>query len=263
MQKETTWEDFPAYQNRLKDIPNILDDSSANGPGLAIGKKVKDWKPPQGVLKEPMIGFSCRVERLLPEHNLDLWEAFSLDKTGKDWVYTLRGPFKDFAAFDEEFKSLAGQSDPMFMTVVDLKTGKAVGCLGFMSIKPKYGSIELGGLYFSRKMQRTTISSETMIMMIRQCFNLGFRRVEWKTNKFHYKSNAAAKRYGFSFEGIFRNHMILNGHSRDTAWFSITNDEWPQLNEVYRKWLEIVESGQHQSLSKMVDEMKSKEPNNL
>ena len=258
--KEKIWEDFPAYQNRLKDLPNILEDFSTNGLGLPIGIIVNDWKPPQVALKEKMIGFSCRIELLSANHNLDLWEAFSLDKEGKDWVYTFRAPYKNFATFDEEFKSLAGKSDPIFLAIIDLKTGKAVGCAAFMSINPEYGSIELGCLYFSRKMQRTTISSETIIMMMQQVFKLGYRRVEWKTNKFNLASIAAAKRYGFSFEGIFRNHMILHGHNHDSAWFSITDDEWPQLNDVYSKWLKIVENGQHQSLSKMVDEMKSTEP---
>ena len=98
--------------------------------------------------------------------------------------------------------------------------------------------------------------------MMQHVVELGFRRVEWKTNKFNLDSIAAAKRYGFAFEGILWNHMILKGHSRDTAWFSITNDEWLHLNVVYKKWLKIVENGQHQSLSKMVEDMKSSQSNN-
>jgi RimJ/RimL family protein N-acetyltransferase len=250
-------EDFPAHQNRPKDSSNISEDSFNNDLGLPIGLKVNDWIPPKPVLNDPMVGTSCRVEPLSAEHNLDLWEAFSLDKDGKDWTFTLRGPYKNFATFDEEFKSLAGKLDPLFMAIIDLETGKAVGCAAFMNINPGYGSIELGCISFSRKMQRTTISTETIIIMMRHVFALGFRRLEWKTVSLNHASIAAAKRYGFSFEGIFHNQMVFKGFSRDIAWFSITDDEWPQLNVVYTKWLKLVENGQHQSLSTMVVEIKS------
>jgi len=258
-QHEQVWKEFPSYQNRLKDYPIIHEDVHTNELGLPVSKPVLNWKAPQELPLRSMIGKSCMLELLAPKHSADLWEAFSHDKEGRNWTYMPYGPFLDTKSFEEWLQSLTGKKDPITHVVIDLKTGKAVGLAAFIYINPDFGTIEIGHVNFSPVMQRSTISSEAIILMARKAFELGYRRLEWVCHTLNSQSVAAAKRYGFCYEGVFRNYLVAKGHNRDIAWFSITEEEWPKLDIVFTKWLSLAHNNEHQSLSKMVEEVKAKD----
>ncbi len=255
---EQIWNEFPRYQNRLKDYPIINEDVFTNELGLPVSKPVLNWKPPQELPTQTMIGKSCMLELLAPKHTGDLWEAFSHDKEERNWTYMPYGPFQDLDQFEEWLLSMTGKKDPITHVVVDVKTGKAVGLAAFMHINPGFGTIEIGHVNFSPLMQRSTISSEAIILMARKAFEMGYRRLEWTCHTLNSNAVAAAKRYGFCYEGVFRNYTVTKGHNQDLAWFTITEEEFPELDIIFTKWLSLALNNEHQSLSKMVEELKAK-----
>ena len=257
-QHENIWKYFPRHQNRLKDFPIVLEDIYTNKVGLPVSKPFPDWTAPQELPTKPMIGVSCRLELLGPEHSLDLWEAFSHDTEGRNWTYMSYGPFLDIKSLEEWLQSLTGKQDPITHAVVDLQIGKAVGLAAFLHINPDFGAIEIGHVNFSPLMQRSINSSEAIILMVRKAFELGYRRLEWVCHTLNSPAATAAKRYGFCYEGVFRNYNVTKGHNQDIAWFSITEEEWPELDAVFTKWLSLAHSNEYQSLSKMVEELKAK-----
>jgi RimJ/RimL family protein N-acetyltransferase len=129
-------------------------------------------------------------------------------------------------------------SDPAYVAIVDRVSGKALGQQGWMRIRPEHGSIEIGGVYWGLPMARTRLATEALYLFARHAFDdLGYRRFEWKCNDRNEPSKAAATRFGFTFEGVFRQDMIMKGENRDTAWFSILDGEWPALRAEYERWL--------------------------
>ena len=129
--------------------------------------------------------------------------------------------------------------DPLFHAIVDAETGKAVGIAGYLRIDPGNGVIEVGHLHYSPRLQQTRAATEAMYLLMRRAFDeLGYRRYEWKCDSLNAPSRAAALRLGFTFEGIFRKAIVYKGRSRDTAWFSIVDDEWPQVKAGFERWLD-------------------------
>src|SRR5262249_19481041 len=153
-----------------------------------------------------------------------------------DWMWD--GPFPERASFDEQLAAKARSEDPLFSAYIDNATGRAVGLGSFMRIEVKNRVIEVGSLMFGRAMQRTRVSTEAMYLMAKYAFeDLGYRRYEWKCNVLNEPSKATAKRLGFTFEGIFRQHMIVKGKNRDTAWFAMLDREWPARKAEFERWL--------------------------
>ena len=179
------------------------------------------------------------VELLDPErHADDLFAAASEDPDGRNWAYMPYGPFADKAAHRSWVEDMYAGEDPFLHAVIDNATGKAVGTLSFMRIQPAIGVIEIGHIVFSPRIQRTPGATETIWLMLTRAFDeLGYRRCEWKCDSLNAPSRAAARRFGFRFEGIFRQATIYKGRNRDTAWFSIIDKEWPHLAPIYRQWL--------------------------
>ena len=131
-----------------------------------------------------------------------------------------------------------GRDRPSYVAVIDKASGKAVGQQGWMRIRPEHGSIEIGGIYWGLPMARTPLATEALFLFARHAFDdLGYRRFEWKCNNRNEPSKAAARRFGFQYEGLFRQDMIIKGESRDTAWFSIIDSEWPAMRAEYERWL--------------------------
>jgi len=126
---------------------------------------------------------------------------------------------------------------PRFYAIIDNQTNKAIGISSHLRVDPKASSIEIGWLTFSPLMQRKPIATEAMYLMMKNAFDLGYRRLEWKCNALNAPSIRAAARLGLSFEGVFRQATIVKGHSRDTAWFSILDSEWPQARSAIETWL--------------------------
>jgi RimJ/RimL family protein N-acetyltransferase len=154
------------------------------------------------------------------------------------WTYiSTSGPFADDREFDAWLAARETQADPYFYTILD-RSGRAVGISTLMSIRAAMRVIEVGHIVYSQALQRTPLATETQYLLARYAFDtLGYRRYEWKCDSLNAASRRAALRYGFSFEGIFRQHMITKGHNRDTAYFSMLDGEWPARKHNFERWL--------------------------
>jgi RimJ/RimL family protein N-acetyltransferase len=186
-----------------------------------------------------MEGRFCRLEALDPaRHARDLFAANQRDAEGRNWTYLFVGPFADFESYRAWLEQVAEADDPLFHTIIDLKTEKAVGVATFMRVDRANGVIEVGNINYSPLLQRTPAATEAMFLMMARVFDeLGYRRYEWKCDSLNAPSRAAALRLGFQFEGIFRQAVIYKGRNRDTAWFSMIDGEWPALKRAYEQWL--------------------------
>lgn len=213
-------------------------------PGLSdlwpVGEALPGWTPRPRPPETVMAGRLVRIERLDPaRHGGDLFDAWSLDGDGRMWTYLGVGPFADQAACQAWLERIAPEPDPMFHAFIDLASGRAVGIGSYMRIDPPNGVIEVGWLTYSPLMQRTAVSTEVMYLMMARAFDeLGYRRYEWKCNALNAPSRHAALRLGFTFEGVFRQHMIVKGRNRDTAWYSMLDTEWPKRKETFERWLD-------------------------
>ena len=155
------------------------------------------------------------------------------------WMYMGDGPFGSRAEFDESLQRKADSEDPLFFAILDNSTEEAVGYASFLRIEPPHRVIEVGNIVYTPQFQRTTGATEAMYLMARYVFeDLGYRRYEWKCNSLNAPSRRAALRFGFTFEGIFRQHMIVKGRNRDTAWFSMLDIEWPARRALFQRWLD-------------------------
>lgn len=171
------------------------------------------------------------------------------------WTYLPYGPFDTCEAY-QTWATTASQSvDPLFYAIIAGNSQQAVGVASYLRIDPAVGSIEVGHLAYSPQLQRTPAATEAMFLLMRQAFELGYRRYEWKCDALNAPSRAAAERLGFAFEGIFRQATIYKQRSRDTAWYSIIDSEWPALRSLFETWLAPgnfdAEGNQRQSLSEL------------
>ena len=185
-----------------------------------------------------MVGRTCRVEPLDPTvHGAQLYAANALDGDGRNWTYLSYGPFATLDDYMSWLKGVTSAADPMFHAVVDLETNEAVGVASYLRIDPVAGSIEVGHINYSPKLQRTVAATEAMYLMMKRAFELGYRRYECKCNALNAASRAAAQRLGFSYEGVFRQARVDKGRNRDTAWYAMIDKEWPGLDRAFRQWL--------------------------
>ena len=213
-------------------------EESFNELGQRIGKPLPGWQQPACPQATPMDGHYGRLDPLVPEkHCASLFEGVRLDEEGRDWTYLSSGPFRDEAHFLDFLKNLATR-DNWIPFVVSTAADGAKGIACYLRIDPPNGSIEVGGLVYTKPLKRTTAATEAMFLMMERAFDLGYRRYEWKCDTLNARSRAAAERLGFRFEGIFRNARVYNGRSRDTAWYSITDSEWPDIRNAILSWLD-------------------------
>jgi RimJ/RimL family protein N-acetyltransferase len=209
-----------------------------NALGQPIGAALPGWKRPLRPPRAPMLGRFCRVEPLEPARHLDdLFAANALDTDGAGWTYLPYGPFPTPTAYREWMDATCLGDDPQFHAIVDLATGRAVGVASYLRITPAEGYIEIGHLRYSPLLQRTPAATEAMYLMMKRVFELGYRRYEWKCDALNAPSRAAAERLGFVFEGVFRQATVYKGRSRDTAWLSVLDGEWPALERAFVRWL--------------------------
>ncbi len=214
--------------------------SEVNHLGQPIGLPVAGWTPRPMPPLTPMRGRFCRVEPLdAGRHAAELFAANSEDRDGRMWTYLPWGPY---AGFDEYRAAIeAGLRREAYITyaVIDAANGKAVGVASYLNINLSAGSIEVGGIAYAPALQKKPAGTEAMFLMMRRVFDeLGYRRYEWKCNALNARSRAAALRYGFRFEGIFRQADVVKGRNRDTAWLSITDGEWPAIKAAFERWLD-------------------------
>src|SRR5206468_942440 len=184
-------------------------------------------------------GRDVRIEPLDPlRHGDSLFESTARPEHDALWTYMFDGPFADRAAFDESLARLAASADPLYSAIVDRASSRAAGRAALMRIEPAHRVIEVGSIVYSPRLQRTRGATEAMYLLARYVFDvLGYRRYEWKCNALNAGSRSAALRLGFTFEGIFRQHLIIKGRSRDTAWFSMLDSEWPERKSRFERWL--------------------------
>ena len=173
------------------------------------------------------------------EHAKALYEGSNGDAAREAaWAYLFDGPYASLDEFRANLEAKARSTDPLFFTVIDKASGKAVGYQTFLRIDPPNRVIEVGNILYTPAMQRTAGATEAQYLFAKSVFDeLGYRRYEWKCNAFNAPSRRAAERFGFTFEGIFRQHMIVTGRSRDTAWFAMLDSEWPARKAAYERWL--------------------------
>jgi RimJ/RimL family protein N-acetyltransferase len=227
----------------------------ANHLGQPIGFPILGWTSRQAPPRTPLAGRFCRVEPLDAErHARDLHAANSEDREDRMWTYLPWGTYADFGAYLAAVEAFLHRDNFITYAILAADTGKAVGLASYLNINLSAGSIEVGGITYSPALQRKPAGTEAMFLMMRRVFDeLGYRRYEWKCNALNAPSRAAAQRYGFRFEGIFRQAEIVKGRNRDTAWFSIIDSEWPAIKAAFERWLDPAnfdsDGGQRESLS--------------
>lgn len=180
------------------------------------------------------------LEPLDPDrHSESLYAAsHENDEARRVWTYLPDGPFEDFVSFQQWAKRKEVESDRLFFAFRDKHTERLGGMATYLDIRPGMGSIEMGYIWFAPFLQRTRQATEALFLMLRYAFDeLKYRRMQWRCNALNEKSRAAALRLGFTFEGIFYQHMVVKGHNRDTAWYSILDYEWPRIRTNFELWL--------------------------
>lgn len=170
-------------------------------------------------------------------HGEALWEA--ANSHDEVWMWLFDGPYAAEADFFRAVGEKQAATAAVFLAIVPVASGKAAGWASFMRAEPAHGVVEVGNILLTPALQRTTAATEAMYLMARHVFeSLGYRRYEWKCNAENLPSRRAAARLGFTFEGIFRQHMVAKGRNRDTAWFSMLDSEWPARKQAFEKWLD-------------------------
>ena len=208
-----------------------------NAFGQPIGEPVDGWHPPPAPARITLQGRWCRVEPLeVSRHGHALFDSNAAGD-GRNWTYLFAEPPASREAYLEYLQSSFSGDDPLAYAIVDQATGVAVGLATYLRIVPSLGNIEVGHINFSPALQRTPLATEAMYLMAKYVFDLGYRRYEWKCDSLNAPSRAAAMRFGFSYEGLFRQAVVYKGRNRDTAWYAMIDRDWPALQAAYSAWL--------------------------
>ena len=228
---------------------------------------VVEWVPARVPGRAPIAGQTVRLDPLDPAaHARSLFASSHGQETDPDlWQYMAVGPFAMLEEFARWLEICAASSDPLFFTVVDEHTGHPSGMASYLRITPAHGVIEIGNIWFSAALQRTRQATEAIFLLARHAFDdLGCRRLEWKCDALNARSRRAAERFGFRYEGLFRQHMVVKGRNRDTAWFALTDRDWPAVRSAFEQWLvpENFDAGgqQRQSLAAVRAVAQAEEP---
>ena len=207
--------------------------------GQPIGDPLPGWAARQRPTRQPLQGQIVRVEGLDPaKHASDLHAANVAGDDGRGWTYMAYGPFGTLQDYLKWAEPAAESIDPLYYAIVNKATAQAIGIASFLRIDPNNGVIEVGNIKYSPLLQRTAAATEAMYLMMRYVFDdLGYRRYEWKCDSHNGPSRSAAARLGYSYEGTFRQAVVYKGRNRDTAWFAMTDKDWPALKQAYEAWL--------------------------
>lgn len=205
-----------------------------NEHGQPIGEPLDDWAPPGRPGGSDLVGRTVTVTRLDPtSHAVPLFEVLG-SAPDSTWTYMTFGPF---SAVDDLESTLIGLSTPEFVPYAIVVDGRPLGFATYLRMQPADGVIEIGAITLAPELQKSTGATEALYMMIDHVFALGYRRVEWKCDDLNAPSRSAALRLGFTYEGTFRQATHYKGRNRDTAWYSITDREWPRLRSAFLAWL--------------------------
>ncbi|HRW05615.1 MAG TPA: GNAT family protein [Caldilineaceae bacterium] len=203
-----------------------------------VGFPLPGWTPPPLPPRTPLAGRYCRVEALAADqHASALYTANAAD-SGRMWTYLPYGPFAGYGDYKEWLDSIETSTDPLFYVITEQATGQAGGIASYLRIDQKNGVIEVGHIAYAPRLRRTPAATEAMFLLMERVFKLGYRRYEWKCDALNAPSRAAAQRLGFSYEGTFRQAVIYKGRNRDTAWYAMTDQDWPAIRDAFVQWLE-------------------------
>ncbi|WP_137124819.1 GNAT family N-acetyltransferase [Roseomonas sp. HF4] len=221
----------------MTDLPEGVPFDPATEP--PVGPLLPDTTPRPLPARVPHRGLSVDLEPLHARHAAELFRAAQADAGGAGWAYMGYGPFADAAAMRAFVAGFAATHDPIAWAIRPHASGTADGWLTLMEIFPAHAHIEIGNIWFSPRLQRTRAATEAMFLLMRHAMDdLGYRRLTWKCNALNMPSRRAAARLGFSYEGTLRNLLVVKGRRRDTAWFSILDDEWPARRDAIAAWLD-------------------------
>ncbi len=197
-----------------------------------------NWKGCPRPARVAFAGAYCRLEPLAPvSHGDQLFAASMAPGAAERFRYLFAAP-QDRAGFDAWLAQAAVSDDPLFFAVIDRASGRCEGRQTLMRMTPEHGVIEIGNILWGPAIARTRVATEALFLTARHVFEeLGYRRFEWKCDARNAPSRRAALRFGFSFEGIFRQHMVIKGENRDTAWYAITDGDWPAARDAFVRWL--------------------------
>jgi RimJ/RimL family protein N-acetyltransferase len=199
-----------------------------------------DWTPVERPSRAALRGAHVLLRPVDTAADLEALHGASHPPIGDPaiWTYLPYGPYERPAEMRELLDWTQTSEDPLFFALAPLPDEKPAGLASYLRITPEFGVIEIGHIWFGTALQRTTAASEAIYLLARHAFDdLGYRRLEWKCNALNAASRRAAERFGFSFEGVFRNHMVVKGHNRDTAWYAMTDTDWPAIRSGYEAWL--------------------------
>jgi RimJ/RimL family protein N-acetyltransferase len=201
-------------------------------------KDLSAWTPRQAPAREALDGRWCRLEPLDPASHGDALFAASMADGAEDRHRWLFEGATDRGGFDRWMAARAESDDPLFFAVLDRATDRAEGRRALMRVDRAHGVIEIGNILWGPAIARTRVATEALFLFAKHAFDtLGYRRFEWKCNNLNEPSKKAALRFGFRFEGLFRNHMVVKGQNRDTAWFAMTDGDWPPIRRAFEGWL--------------------------
>lgn len=213
--------------------------SRVNQYGQIIGKELPDWTIRADPKAAIITGRTCRLEPLdLVKHAAELYAAYNQSADQRDWTFLKVHAFDNIEQFYDYIETTVKSPESADFAVIDLISGKAVGTISFVHFDQLNGSIEVGRVTFSPLLKQTISSTESQYLMMAYAFDeLGYRRYQWRCDSLNTESRKAAERLGFTFEGIFRQHIIYKNRNHDTAWFSIIDEEWPRLKAAFQAWL--------------------------
>lgn len=206
---------------------------------LPVGEEVA-WKPAQRPAPTPLHGTHVLLRPVDPEVDAGPLFEISHPPVGDPaiWTYLPDGPYESVDELGRMLAWAASSQDPLYFTLAAGPEKRPLGIASYLRIAPESGVIEIGHIWFGRPLQRSTAATEAIYLLAGHAFDdLGYRRLEWKCNALNAASRRAAERFGFTFEGIFRKHMVVKQRNRDTAWYAITDDDWPAIRRGFETWL--------------------------
>ena len=210
-----------------------------NAYGQEIGVPLEGWASPLPPPRQAVAGRFCRLEPLdAVRHSAELFEAYSAAPDARDWTYLPVDRPRDAESFAGLVAAQAHSRDPLHFAIVEATSGRAVGTAALMRIDPGNGVIEVGHINFAPSLKRTPAATEAIFLLMCRVFDdLGYRRLEWKCDSLNAPSRRAAERYGFEYEGLFRQAVVTKGRNRDTAWYALIDRDWPRVRAAFLAWL--------------------------
>jgi RimJ/RimL family protein N-acetyltransferase len=225
---------------------------------LAVGE-ILDWKPVQRPGGMSLRGAHVLVRPVEPDVDAQPLFAASHPPEGDlaIWTYLPDGPYETADDLRRMLAGVAGSGERMCFTLATLPGEHPLGTASYLAVTPEFGVIEIGHIWFGTPLQQTTAATEAIFLLASHAFDdLGYRRLEWKCNALNAASRRAAARLGFTFEGVFRQHQVVKGRNRDTAWYSIVDCEWPAIRQGYEAWLAVenfdADARQKRSLGELI-----------